>query len=63
MPQATWVTFSSSIYQGAERKLSKPKKGLKHGLHNASDPNPNGQPQQKEYGDYKCHFCKNLGHF
>ena len=53
----------SLINQEAEIKWRKPKKGLKHGSRNASDPNPTNQPQKKENGDYKCNFCKKLGHF
>ena len=30
------------VNQEAKRKWRKPKKGLKHGSHKASDPNPNG---------------------
>ena len=40
------------INQETERKWRKPKKGLKHGSHKASDPNPTDQPQKKENSDY-----------
>ena len=51
------------VNQEAKRKWRKPKKGLKHRSHKASDPNPNGQPQKKENDNYKCHFCKKSGNF
>ena len=51
------------INQEAERNWRKPKKGLKHGSCKASDLTPTSQPQKKENGDYKCHFCKKSRHF